>query len=306
GEVQSARFSTTFRTVDVAPTPVTSLAGAGYYPGARLSWTLPNITDLDQVIVRMATGSTPPSSITSGTGVYAGTGSSVTVSGVTAGTTYSFQVWVRDRSGKLSTGATLRLRLLATAQAISSSATTINYGGSVRVTGRLSRKDTGAVIAGASVQLYGRRKGSTSWVLLGTATSSSTGGLSFSHKPSWSLDYRWIYRGSPQFAGVVSANRAVSVRVVVSATLSKTSFARGGSVKLSGKVSPSHAGKTVYLQRYVGGKWTTVTSRKLSSTSSYSFTIKPSSRGTYKYRVYRPADTDHLSGVSSVRTFKVY
>ncbi|EWS99695.1 hypothetical protein N865_21470 [Intrasporangium oryzae NRRL B-24470] len=69
---------------------------------------------------------------------------------------------------------------------------------------------------------------------------------------------------------------------------------------------PSHAGATVYLQRYVNGVWSTVTSRTLSSTSTYSFTIKPGLRTTYTYRVYRPADSGHLAGYSASKAFKVY
>jgi hypothetical protein len=52
---------------------------------ATLSWTLPPITDLGQVIVRMAAGNTAPSGPTAGTAVYAGTGSTATASGLAAG-----------------------------------------------------------------------------------------------------------------------------------------------------------------------------------------------------------------------------
>jgi len=49
-----------------------------------------------------------------------------------------------------------------------------------------------------------------------------------------------------------------------------------------------------------------VTSKALSSSSGYSFTIKPTWKGTLYYRVYKPADTDHLAGYSAIRNFKVY
>lgn len=288
--------------MDLAPAAVGNLKAVGGYGAGTVSWTLPAITDLDQVIVRMAAGTTAPSSVTAGTGVYAGTGTSATASSLTAGTTYTFRVWVKDRSGKYSSGPTVQL--FGTAVSVGSSTTAVTYGRAMTVSGRVTRPDTGAGI-GAPAQLYGRRKGTTSWMLLGTATSSSTGYLSLSHRPLWSLDYQWIYRGSTVFTGAASSLRSVGVRTAVTATLSKTSFALGGSVTLSGKVS-GHAGTTVYLQRLVNGSWTTVTSKTLSSTSTYSFTIKPSSRGTYYYRVYKPADTDHLAGYSPTRSFQVY
>jgi hypothetical protein len=300
---QATPFSTTFRTVDVAPPPVTGLAATGGLRSATISWTKPAITDLDQVIVRMAAGTTAPASPTAGTAVYAGTGSSAAVSGLAAGTAYTFRVWIRDRSGKYSTAPSAVLR--GTALTIATITTALTYGGGVTVTGRLTRPDTGAGIAGATVQLYGRRVGASTFTLLGTVTSGSTGALSLRHVPAWSVDYEWIYRGSPVFIGVYSSLKRVGVRTAVAATLSKTSFLLGGSVTLSGSVAPSHAGKTVYLQRLVSGSWTSVASRTLSSTSTYSFTIKPTARGIYYYRVYKPADTDHLAGYSGSRRFTV-
>ncbi|TCN35223.1 type VII secretion-associated serine protease mycosin [Kribbella orskensis] len=304
GATQAERFTSTFRTTDYTPGPVTNFKAAGALRGATLSWTIPSITDLDGVIVRRATGTTPPASPTSGDAVYAGTLSSITVSGLVDGTTYTFRVWVRDRSGKVSSPSTVTLR--GTSVSISSNITALTYGGAVSVTGRLTRVDTGAAIPGAAVQLYIRRKGTTTWSLLRTATTSSTGYVSYSHKPSWSLDYEWIYRGSTAYIGDVTPLRTVSVRPVVAAKLSRTSFALGGSVVLSGTVTPVHGNYRVYLQRLSNGVWSTVTSQLLPSSSSYAFTLKPTSRATYTYRVYLPAHNDHLAGYSANLSFRVY
>ncbi|WP_435122429.1 S8 family serine peptidase [Micromonospora tulbaghiae] len=210
GEGQTERFSSTFSTVDTAPGPVIDFQATGALREAGLSWTVPSIADFDQVIVRMATGKTAPSSVTTGTAVYAGTGSSVTVSGLTDGSTYTFAAWVRDRSGKLSSPSTVTVT--GSAVTISSSAKTVTYGSSVSVTGRLTRTDTRAAIAGASVQLYGRPEGSTTWSLVGTATSNSTGDVSLSHTPSVSTAYQWIYHGTTGYTGADSPLRTVQVR----------------------------------------------------------------------------------------------
>lgn len=303
GATQAERYTSTFRTTDYTPGPVTNFKAAGALRGATLSWTIPSITDLDVVIVRRATGTTPPASPTSGDAVYAGTLSSITVSGLVDGTTYTFRVWVRDRSGKVSSPSTVTLR--GTSVSISSN-TALTYGGAVSATGRLTRADTGAAIPGAPVQLYIRRKGTTTWSLLRTATTSSTGYVSYSHKPSWSLDYEWIYRGSTAYIGDVSLLRTVSVRPVVAAKLSRTSLALGGSVVLSGTVTPAHGNYRVYLQRLSNGVWSTATSQLLPSASSYAFTLKPTSRATYTYRVYLPAHNDHLAGYSANLSFRVY
>jgi len=304
GATQAERYSSTFSTVDVAPAAVTNFKATGGTRAAALSWTLPQITDLDQVIVRMATGNTVPAGPTAGTAAYAGTGSSAAVTGLTSGANYSFGAWVRDRSGNVSPVATLRL--IGTTVSISSNSTGLPYGRTVTVTGRVVRPDTGAGIAGQPMQLYGRRKGTTAWTLLGTVTSNGTGAVALANKPAWSTEFYWSYRNSSTYIGNASGVRTVGISTTLSSTLSRTSVKLGGSVVLSGTVTPNHARQTVYLQRYLGGgRWQNVTSKALSSSSGYSFTIKPTWKGTLYYRVYKPADTDHTAGYSAVRNFKV-
>ncbi|SCE80874.1 type VII secretion-associated serine protease mycosin [Micromonospora mirobrigensis] len=303
GVTMSPAYSSVFRTVDTAPGKVGSLAVKGGYRAATLSWTLPSISDLDQVVVRMAAGTTAPTSPTSGTSVYAGTGTTVTAKNLVAGSTYSFSVWVKDRTGHYSAVSTGRAT--GTATSITSSVTGLTYGKSVQVSGKVVRKDTGAAIAGVPVELMVRRKGTTTFSRIATVTSNSVGYVAYTHKPTWSAEYMWTYRGSGAFVGASSVLRSVAVAPVVYANLSRTSFALGGSATLSGSVAPAHAGQAVYLQRLVSGVWKTETSKALSSTSAYAFSIKPPARGTYSYRVYKPADSDHAAGYSPTRTVTV-
>ena len=155
------------------------------------------------------------------------------------------------------------------------------------------------------MQLYYQRRGTSTWTLLTTRTSSSTGLVSFAHKPAWSLTYRWQYAGTPTLIGTAGGSVAVSVRMTVSAALSKPSIRLGGSVTMSGKVLPSHAGSTVILQRKSGSTWVTVGTAKLSVTSAYSITFKPSTKGSKEYRVLKAADGDHVASVSAPRVLKV-
>jgi type VII secretion-associated serine protease mycosin len=303
GAVQTARFTSTFRTVDVAPPAVSGLKAQGAYQGATLSWALPSITDLDKVVVRASAGTTAPSSPSQGIAVYSGTGSSAKATGLTAGTTYTFRVWVRDRSGSYGPASTVTLR--GTQASLGTSSTALTSGGTVTLTGKLVRKDTGAGLAGVPVQLYGRYKGASSDTLIATVTSSTGGALRHTHKPTKGVTYKWVYRGSSTLTGSVSPLRTVTVATRVTGALSRTSLPLGGAVTLSGSVAPSHAGQTVYLQRHVGGSWKNVTSKRLSTSSGYSFSIKPTARGTYTYRVYKPADADHAAGYSPLRSFKV-
>jgi type VII secretion-associated serine protease mycosin len=302
GKAQAAAYSSTFRAQDLAPGAVSGLTVAGGYATATLGWTLPPITDLDQVIVRMAAGATPPGTVTSGTAAYAGTASGVTLTGLAQGTTYSFAVWAKDRTGHYSPSVTATL--IGTRTSISTSVSSLTYGGSVTVTGKLVRADTGAAVAGVPVQLYVKQKGTRTYTLVATLTTSSTGTVSLVHKPAWSLDYEWVYRGSPTDTGSI-AIRSVGVATLVQTSLSASSITLGKSVTLSGKIYPGHPGQVVYLQRSVNGVWSNVASRTLPSSNTFSFTIKPAYRGTYAYRVYKPADADHLAGYSATRYLKV-
>ncbi|MEU6074448.1 hypothetical protein [Micromonospora sp. NPDC047074] len=301
---RTSSMVTTYGFTVEGPAMVSNFKATGGVGSATLSWTLPSITNLDQVIVRSATGPTAPSSPTAGTAVYGGTGSGVTATGLVPGTTYTFAAWVKDSSGKLS--AAPSVTLVGSTTTIAASATPLAYGSAVTVSGAAVRADTGAGIANAPVQLYGRRKGTSQWTLITTSTTDSSGEVSYSHKPSWGLDYKWRHRGSTAHLGSESGLTTVWVKTTVTASLSTTSVPLGGSVTLSGSVSPAHPGKAVHLQRYVDGSWSTVSSTALSWTGAYSFAIQPSAKGTHHYRVHMPPDLDHLASYSDSRSFEVH
>ena len=71
-----------------------------------------------------------------------------------------------------------------------------------------------------------------------------------------------------------SASKVVPFQRSVSLATSKSSVARGTLVTFSGSVGPSRPGGIVYLQRWTGTTWATVTSAKLSSTSRFSLRLK--------------------------------
>ena len=75
--------------------------------------------------------------------------------------------------------------------------------------------------------------------------------------------------------------------------------------KISGAVRARHPGKTVHLQRYRDGAWRNVTFDALDAQSRYAFGLGTANRGTYRYRVTKAGDTDHLRGVSRARSLTV-
>ncbi len=304
GATNNVPVSTTFRP-DLLPTAVTGFDATGWYSSATLHWTLPSLNDLSQVIVRRSTGGAAPASPTQGVGVYAGTGTSATATGLGWGGSYIFRAWVKDKAGQYSPFAETKLGGSRARLAVST--TSLTYGGTVTLTGHLLKGDGTGPIAGAALRLYARQKGTSSWRLLHTGTTDSTGTTKYVYKPSFGNDFQWRwYSGSPDLIGSGSNIVGVGVRPIVSEYVSRTTLPLGGTVTVSGGVNPYHVGQVVYLQHYIGsGRWVNVASGKLSSKSTYAFTLKPASRGTYSYRVVKPADADHLLAVSPTRSFKV-
>lgn len=210
GATQAERFTTTFTTVDEAPPAVDSFTARGGYKKADLSWTRPALGDFARVVVRMASGSTPPGSPTSGTEVYRGTGSSAQVTGLAAGTSYSFSVWIQDKGGKYSSAK--KLTLVGTKVEASASPSTVSSGGTVKVSGKLLKAWAGTGIAGQDVVVYTRPKGGSTWYTVGTVTTSSSGSFSIGHVTTRSREYWVRYNGSADLMGSASSVRSVTVR----------------------------------------------------------------------------------------------
>ena len=72
-----------------------------------LAWTNPTHVDFDSVEIRMSTTAFP-SSETEGSAVYSGTGTSVTLAGVSVGD-YYYSIFTKDSSGNWSEGATMNI-----------------------------------------------------------------------------------------------------------------------------------------------------------------------------------------------------
>ncbi|TDO57454.1 subtilisin family serine protease [Kribbella sp. VKM Ac-2571] len=288
GGVPLAPFSSVFSAQDLIPQPV-QLTVAGAYLAASLSWKIPSTPDLDQVIVRRNVGSKAPTP-TTGTLVYAGTGTAVKNTGLAQGTTYTYAAWVKDRAGHYSPAAVKQLLGMKSGIAVTS--TLVNYGGSITIKGSTLRIDNLAY-AGLPVNVYVRPKTSSKFTLLAALKTSSTGTLSVTHKPLVSSVYMLTFPGNGTLMGTRTPDVTVQVRPTISAALSPASIRLGGTTAFSGYVAPAHYGQTVYLQQYGNKVWKSIASVKLSSSGKYAFGIRPAVRGQIAYRVYFPGDADH-------------
>ncbi|NUS00563.1 MAG: S8 family serine peptidase [Kribbellaceae bacterium] len=296
----AAPFNSVFSTADLVPAKP-ELTGAGAYLAANLAWKLAPTPDLDQVIVRRNAGSKAPT-LTTGTLVYAGTGTAVKNTGLAQGTTYTYAAWVRDRAGHYSPAAVKQL--LGMKSGIAATSTLVTYGGAVTIKGSTLRIDNKAY-AGLPVNVYVRPKTSSKVTLLAALKTSSTGTLSVTAKPVVSSVYMLTFPGNADLMGTRSADITVQVRPTISAVLSPTAITLGKTTAFSGYVAPAHAGKLVYLQQYGNKVWKSIASVKLSTSGKYAFGIKPAVRGKIAYRVWFPADADHATNYSATKIVSV-
>ncbi|GAB2611176.1 S8 family serine peptidase [Kribbella endophytica] len=303
GATMPGSYFVFFRTVDVAPAPITNFTVTGQYAAAGMKWTLPGITDLDQVVVRRNAGTVAPGAPNTGTSAYMGPASSATATGLANATSYAFRAWVKDRSGKWS--SSVAANLTGTYTTMTGNATALDFGGKVTLNGSVVRVDTKAPLAGVLVSLYGRNKNSSTWREITRVTTSATGTYSVTYQPTYSTIFAWGYNGSPELLGSRTGNWTTDIRPTLTASLSATSIKLGASTTFYGYVRPQHAGSAVYLQRSTGTTWTTITSTKLNSTGNYGFSIKPTARASYTYRVVFQSDGDHATGVSPSKSFTV-
>ncbi|TCC25269.1 DUF1906 domain-containing protein [Kribbella speibonae] len=272
------------------PPPVSSFTVSGGVAAATLRWTKPANTTLGQIMVRAASGSTPPPLPTSGTPIYNGVASMFTHTGLANSASYAYRVWVKDSKGKIGPG--VDVRLVGSKATIGASAASIMYTGAVTLSTAVSRLD-GAKLAGVPVVLYSKAKNASKWSTVGSFTSDANGVAKTSQKPAVSTYYMWGYNGATGVLGTRSTAPLVQVHPAMSAYLTPAAITLGGSTLLYGYLNPAHAGTTAYLQRRSGTSWVAVTTGKLTTNGKYAFSIKPTTRGTYTYRVVWLADADH-------------
>lgn len=188
----------------------------------------------------------------------------------------------------------------ATTLTLATSPSTLSHGAKTTLSGKLTTA-TGAPVAGKPVQVYVRKRGTSTYALLSTRTTAADGTYSGTHAPTTSVDYAVRFREDGAYTASGREAR-VDVAPAVTAAFSSGSVRLGGTVTFNGAVTPAHPGQQVMRQQLVNGTWTTLATATLSSSGGYTFTVKPTSRGTKTYRVVTSADSDHLTATSPTRT----
>ncbi len=169
---------------------------------------------------------------------------------------------------------------------ISISPSAVNAGGSVSVSGRLTKSPSGATVR---IQ----RKVGTSWVTAtSTRTTSSYGGykvkLTMPTTPG-KYQFRSIAGATASLLAATSATATATAlrKVVVKLVSNKTTIGVGETIQLSGKVSPFRAGTVATIQRFNGIRWSTLVTVTISTTGTFKRFLKPEATTTYRVVVPR-------------------
>ena len=188
-----------------------------------------------------------------------------------------------------------------TSATISRSKSSITAGGFATISGRLVRAGTSTPVGSRTINLEQRKKGTSTWTRLTSRTSSPTGAVSATVKPTANTEYRWRFPGHSGWLASTSVARSVLVRPAITKSVNDSSIRLWSSFRVSGKVLPRMDRQSIKLQRYYRGGWHTVKGTTLTrydaGRSKYVMTYRPPVRGTLRFRVYKPADAYHLSNI---------
>lgn len=192
-----------------------------------------------------------------------------------------------------------RLRSYATTIAPNPTAVTISapalgaYGIPLKVV--VSARSAGLPVVGTTAALYWRRVGATTWTVLSTTTTSSTGHASFSPTITTSGTFRVVVSGTfDRTSG--GALKAIGLQTAVSVTPSATTVKPATRVVLIARFKPIHIGQLSTLQVRTSKGWTSIATRKADSFGRTFYAVRSPAKGVaVQYRVVATAYT-HVAG----------
>jgi hypothetical protein len=181
---------------------------------------------------------------------------------------------------------------------ISAAPTTVKFGGSVALSGKL----TGSNNAGRPVNIEQDVFPVDAFTDAGSVTTNATGDWTFAHTPAANTRYR------ARSGNAESQNVDVMVRPAIRLRLSDRTPNPGQRVRFFGRLCPEHDGVRIALQRRFGKTWRTLRRPTLkdvagSTCSSYSQRLRVRRDGAYRTRFL--GDADHVAGNSRARRANV-
>lgn len=293
-----------------APGPVFSLKALPAFDEVSLTWGALTPPDHAAMVVRGAEGTVAPATAAAGFAVpFSEVRSTYYVDNTAVakrlrpGVAHSFSVFVRDEEGLVSPPTSITVG--ASAVTLKASTRTVRYWDQITFTGML-RSAAGSAVPGQPVEVWCRVPGTTRLFHVGTATTGTGGAYRLTFGPGRIYEYFAFYDGSAA-AGLGDVSSGVRVGVAMGVEAADNvgySVLLGRSFKIGTVVGPSSAGKPVKLQEKIRGKWVTIATKRLRRDNPTVFTVKPTTAGNHKYRVFMPGNRNYADGVS--KELKIY
>lgn len=175
----------------------------------------------------------------------------------------------------------------------------VTYGDKIHMSGQVSYVEDGEeyALADAKVVLERRYLDSSSWSEIGSyVTAGFWPDYEFEVKAVKGAEYRVSFAGDETY---LPSTAKATVRVYRKVG-SKVTEPSPNVFYLKGKVAPKYAGKPVFLMRKKCSScaWTTISSQKSTSTSTYRFRLPLPRSGTHYFRARVPASAVFLKSVS--------
>jgi phage protein U len=168
-------------------------------------------------------------------------------------------------------------------------------GQAVTLSGTLEGASGNAPVADTEVTLYGKLAGSgssTPFQAIATSSTGSTGGYGFTVSPTYNTVYYVATTLEPK---VRSATLFEGVQDQVTAAPSSTSSTVGGTITVSGAVTPNKTGSEITLQELgTDGYWHNLQYGTVATGSAYSFTVTFGETGTTELRVHISGDPSNI------------
>lgn len=152
--------------------------------------------------------------------------------------------------------------------------------------------------AGEVLHLEARRDKTKEWVRVASVRIPPDAWAQVLYNPTWRADVRWVHDASERYGAAATEPWEIIVHRTLTTSIPDR-VKKGHNLTATGTVTPAQKGVPVKLQRYSGGKWSTLATTTTNSAGAYTLKAKVTKSGGY--RAYQPG-ADGVSGVAKFPT----